>query len=316
MEIKIKVERDFNQADQIAKSRQAIPVECSFGQHSVMDSYMLDHHGAMADAEAVSIRGYRDLFGVAANNAVFMVNHIDADNTFTIAAMAGILPHPKNIGKGNIFGKDYIQLAETIAKMDTDPIAYDVLKLPYGGILVAWESLYAFKEVSDEFALKAVDGWRQLLTEERMSSIIANAVTLEKERHEMAMKDMLEYGERSGRVLCINGNRVFGFSEWYSRLATDNNIRQASSWKNPIVIAKNAKDELIFATPNKEVAEELFGKGGLLNVFKELNILFNCEAGCGFGGREGIGGSPRGRKMSVGDMEASAVVINEILRRR
>ena len=58
------------------------PVECSFGNESVIDDLRLDHHGSMSGEESVAIRAYRDLFGSRADSKKIVVNHIDADNMF------------------------------------------------------------------------------------------------------------------------------------------------------------------------------------------------------------------------------------------
>ena len=46
----------------------------------------------------------------------------------------------------------------------------------------------------------------------------------------------------------------------------------------------------MLSCPNKEVAERAFGSGGLKNVFPRLPEIEGKE----WGGREAVGGSPRG----------------------
>jgi len=61
--------------------------------------------------------------------------------------------------------------------------------------------------------------------------------------------------------------------------------------------------------PNEVVAEELFGKGGLKNVFKQLKPE-------GWGGREAVGGSPRGIRLSWEEVVESAKTINQFLKKQ
>ena len=101
------------------KKRGYCPIECAFGQNSVVDDLKMDHHGKdFGHLESVAIRAYRDFYAARKDNPYFIVNHIDADNMFAIASLARIVPHPQNPTNN----KDLTGLAQTIAIMDTDPI--------------------------------------------------------------------------------------------------------------------------------------------------------------------------------------------------
>ena len=105
------------------------PIECSFGNKSIIDDLKMDHHGEYSNLESVAVRAYRDHFGARASDMRFVVNHVDADCIFAIAALAGVLPHPQSQYaatlpefKQSIWRQDLLPLAETIAVIDTDPI--------------------------------------------------------------------------------------------------------------------------------------------------------------------------------------------------
>ena len=76
--------------------------------------------------------------------------------------------------------------------------------------------------------------------------------------------------------ICITQSPVWGFDVWY-RMA-------------PIVVSYAARlNKITVGVANVETAELLFGNGGLNRLWS----LF----GEGWGGRESVGGSPRGLKL-------------------
>lgn len=318
--IEIVLRKNISDVELIAAAGYC-PVECSFGNRSVVDELEMDHHGEKSHLESVAIRAYRDHFGKRADDPRFVVNHIDADCIFAIASLAGLLPHPESqyaaslpVFKQKVWKQDLLPLAQTIATIDTDPIGRDIVAMPFGSVLITWNALFGFN-VDDELgALAAIQGWRQLTTAAvAVKPYLDAAEASEKARCEAALADLNERGERIGEVVIINGSRVFGFSEWYQRnLAGSAN--EKAGWDNPVVISLvEGLNNLTFGCPNKNVAEAMFGKGGLMNVFTKLNELYALEVGNGFGGREGVGGSPRGMKMSEEDLRKAASVVNGMI---
>lgn len=207
-------------------------------------------------------------------------------------------------------------MAETIAIIDTDPIGREIIAMPFGQTLITWNALFGSQANDELGALSAVWGWKMLLTASpAVTAPFLNAAEQsEKGRCEAALKDLTERGNRFGIVQAINGSRVFGFSEWYGRNAEAGSPVEVAGWRNPIVVSLTEKDQNItFGCPNKDVAEALLGKGGLQNVFSKLNTLYGLEGQSGFGGRETVGGSPRGLKMSFSDIEKIAEVINALI---
>lgn len=295
------------------------PVECSFGGVSVVDELELDHHGEKSHLESVAIRAYRDFFGKRAEDPRFVINHIDADSIFAVAALAGLLPHPELAKTMPAFlqktwGQDLMPLAETIAVMDCDPIGRDIIAMPMGSILAAWNSLFGANANDELAAYCAVEGFRRLLTQPSARVFVAAAENAENERREAALADLRERGEKQGNVMTILGSRVFGFAEWYQRQPENGAPTEAAGWDNPIVVSLvEATSAITFGAPNKAVAEELLGKGGFLNVFKALNEAYGLEEGSGFGGREAVGGSPRGQKMTAEDLATAVSIINQLM---
>ena len=297
------------------------PVECSFGGISVVDSLELDHHGEKSHLESVAIRAYRDFFGVRAEDPRFVINHIDADSVFAVAALAGLLPHPElaktmPVYMQKTWGQDLLPLAETIAVMDTDPIGRDIIAMPMGNVLAAWNSLFGANANDELAAYAAVEGFRRLLTQPSARVFVAAAENAENQRREAALKDLRERGEKQGCVMTILGSRVFGFDVWYQRNVEAGAPTEARGWDNPIVVSLvEATSAITFGAPNKAVAEKLLGVGGFMNVFKALNEAYGLEEGSGFGGREAVGGSPRGQKMTEEDLKTAVSVINQLMKK-
>ncbi len=297
------------------------PVECSFGGVSVVDSLELDHHGSKSHLESVAIRAYRDFFGKRAEDPRFVINHIDADSIFAVASLAGLLPHPEAAKSMPVFmqkawGQDLLPLAETIAIMDTDPIGRDVIAMPMGNVLTAWNSLFGANANDELAAYAAVEGFRRLLTQPSAKVFVDAAQTTENQRRDAALRDLRERGEKVGAVMTIKQSRVFGFSEWYQRNVESGAPTEAAGWDNPIVVSLvEATSALTFGAPNKTVAEEMLGTGGFMNVFKALNEAYGLADGAGFGGRETIGGSPRGQKMTEADLATAVSVINQLMKK-
>lgn len=185
---------------------------------------MLDHHGRMSHLESVAIRAYRDFFAAREADPRFVVNHIDADSIFAVAALAGLLPHPQSKYAASLpvflqktWLQDLLPLAETIAVMDTDPIGRDVLSMDFGAILITWEALFGANASDELAAYAAVEGWRRLLTQPSTKAFVAAAEKAEAERRDQALADLAERGTKTGKVMAICNSRVFGFAEWYDR---------------------------------------------------------------------------------------------------
>ena len=297
------------------------PVECSFGGVSVCDELELDHHGSKSHLESVAIRAYRDFFGIRAADPRFVINHIDADSIFAVAALAGLLPHPEAAKSmpaymQKAWGQDLMPLAETIAVMDCDPIGRDIIAMPMGATLAAWNSLFGANANDELAAYAAVEGFRRLLTQPSARVFVAAAENAENERREDALKDLRERGKKDGAVMTILGSRVFGFDVWYQRNVEAGAPTEAAGWDNPIVVSLvETTNALTFGAPNKTVAEELLGAGGFMNVFKALNKAYGLADGAGFGGREAIGGSPRGQKMTAEDLTKAVSIINQLMKK-
>ena len=285
------------------------PVECSVGGRSVVDDLLMDHHGEWSHLESVAVRAYRDHFGARAGDARFVVAGVsDADASFAIAALAGVLPHPSYIVDDlppflrERYTADLSALAASIARIDTDPIGVKISALEQGTMLVAWNGLSG----TGRDSLSAIGGvalWRALTTGEPavVAGYLAAAELAENSRFELAFAEQQRCGALADGVLIIDGSQVWGFDVWYGRVP-DGPAQSVSGWQNPVVLARTRAGNITVGCPNRAVAEELFGVGG-------LNAVFDLLEPEGWGGRETVGGSPRGQAMTSEELFAAAGVV-------
>ena len=294
------------------------PIECSVAGFSVVDELEMDHHGAYSHLEAVSIRAWRDHFGARREDPRFVIaGSADADATFAAAALAGILPHPSRAEEvaelraevQERLTADISWLAEAIALIDTEPIGINFKTLPGGALFIVWDS-FAGSGRERLSALAGVHLWRALTTgrSEKFRPYFEAAQQVEQARVEDAMRDLDERGEELDGVLVILNSRVFGFAEWYGRDEEAGPYDSPSGWRHPVVLSwVEGRGQVTVGCPNIEVAEALFGEGGLKNLFAELEPE-------GWGGREAVGGSPRGLKLTRAQVEAAARTIAAALK--
>lgn len=293
MSLVIKVSNDAEEIRQLVKEGFC-PVECSIGE-SIVDDLVMDHHGEFSHLESVAIRAYRDNFGTRRDDPRFVVaGSVDADAAFCIAALAGLLPHPDAEDGLRL---DLNLLARLIAKVDTDLIGINLAKEPFGSMLIMWNKMFGYGR-TERAAIAGVYGW-EIFTSRNATTLKpymdAGAVA-EVRRREAANKDLEDFGsfyffDEEYKILIIDGASEWGFDVWYDRRTGVEGPADPMVWSAPVVaVLFKETDSITIGCPNMQVAEALFGPGGLKNLFPLL--------GEGWGGRESIGGSPRGMQMT------------------
>lgn len=277
-----------------------IPIECSFGHlGSVIDPvFQMDHHGELSHLEGVALRAYRDHFGALRREfqdgtVTFAVTGAaDADATFAIASLIGELPHPSRAMEfekapphvKSSMTRDLTVLSELVNRVDINPIGVRLEETQDGCMLLLWNQLGSSSQ--DAMAFYAgVDRWRSLLTRQP-GALLDAAKTEETVRVSKARE---AHVERVSEHVALVESEVWGFDVWYADHA-------------PVIVARTVRGNVTVGCPNIEEAERLFGKGGLKNVWQKLQPD-------GWGGRESIGGSPRGAILNREEALAAARVI-------
>jgi hypothetical protein len=317
------ISNDADEIRRLVKEEGFCPVECSIGGKSLVDDLKMDHHGELSELEGVAVRAYRDHFGARKDNPKFVVTGAaDADAAFAIAALAGLLPHPSReeeferapVPVRKSMTRDLSALAELVNKVDTDPIGVDLATAEHGPMLLVFNALNA--QNRDSLGLYgAVSRWVNLTTGNPapLRPIFEGAKGSEAARRAEAEADLEERGSMIGdKVAVIEFSRSWGFDIWYGRQTDQGAPDEVAGWKAPVVLALvETMGGITIGCPNPAVAESLFGKGGLKNVFPKLDEAI----AKGWGGREAIGGSPRGMKMTPEQLREAARVVAELVRK-
>lgn len=260
------------------------PIECSIDGQSVMGPLNMDHHNDQSHRLGVAVRAYRDHFGARKDDPRFVVTGAaDADATFAIAALCGILPHPSRATEFEnapphvkaAGTRDLNALADIVNHMDVDPIGIRLEGLgDDGATLLLWNQLASRDQDATAFHA-GIDRWRMLLGNPP-KALLEGALAQEADRVAKARRAQTTFV--SDGVTLVESTE-WGFDIWYA------DHTAVIALYNPVT------GSVAIGCPNAEKAEELFGKGGLKNVFADLQPQ-------GWGGREAIGGSPRGQKLS------------------
>ena len=296
--MRIKHTNEIEEARELAAAGWE-PIECSFGEHgSVVGPLEMDHHGSFSHLEGVVLRAYRDHFGVRREDPSFVVTGAaDADACFCIASLAGLLPHPSRVGEfekapppvRTSMTRHLLTLTTLINQVDTNPIGIRQEETPEGCLLLLWNQTGGSTQDALEF-YAGVSRWRSLLS--RTPKALIEAVKAEEAERVIKARSFVRR-EVFGKVACLE-SEVWGFDVWYAEVA-------------PVIVALTPQGNITVGCPSTEKAEALFGPGGLKNVWSKL-------APEGWGGRESIGGSPRGQKLSWAEAsEAARIIATNIL---
>lgn len=295
----------------------ACPIECSIGGESIVDALVMDHHGQHSRRESVAVRAYRDHFAARAADPRFViVGTADADATFAVAALAGLLPHPARCTNGAPphiaagLARDLTGLAGTIATIDTDPIGRDIAGMDGGEVLLAWNALTVGHNRDSQGALAGVQLWVTLTDgHPARRPLLAAAAQTETERRALAGSVAVSEAEAGGiRVGAVIDAPVFGFDVWYGR-RPEFSGDDPRGWRRPVVLAL-ARGAITIGCPNERVARAIFGPDGLKAVFPRLDYASKA----GWGGREAVGGSPRGIKMTSEDLSRAVACVEREVR--
>lgn len=289
-------------------------IECSIGGESIVCGLEMDHHGERSHLESVAIRSYRDHFGARKEDPRFVVvGTPDADATFCIASLAGLLPHPSVVVPAHLPDhvkaskqRDITDLANTVAVIDTDPIGRDLSAMPFGAELLLWNALMSYSGNTDMAGVAGVFLWSQIAADaDPRKPLVEAALITEHNRREAAKDDVII--RLSDEVGYLEESGGWNFDVWYGR-QEEFPADAVEGWEYGCLLSYVQQYQAItVACPNEAVAEALFGTGGLKNVFPHMPQE-------GWGGREAVGGSPRGEIMTIEDLKAAADVVASLIK--
>jgi len=281
-------------------SQGFVPIEMAEGDESFVDFRCLDHHNAYSCLPSACVTALKH-YGTLGNPARLMVNHTDADCVLAGLTIMGFLPM-EILEKLNV----------EVGILDTNPLSEDYTQFAHGDAIRLWKTGMVSAKQS---------GWSWLYGLQLFLDIFRNADCYseikdkieerERERVRLALEDY-EKAVRSpsGKILLIAPSRVNGFGVQFCR-QPNFPADTLEGWKHWCIAAHVAGSENItISCPNRSVAELAFGPGGLLNIYPKLPEL----EGKKWGGRESVGGSPRGAAVSVGLLPVVLETIENLLR--
>ncbi|MDR0653638.1 MAG: hypothetical protein LBG12_10100 [Synergistaceae bacterium] len=262
-----------------------IPIEMAAGRKSYVDFRLLDHHNEFSDRPSACLTALVH-YGEAreAGCAKFMVNHVDADCVMTGITLMGLLP------------EDVLrELNEEVGILDTEPLRADMRRLKYGSHIQRWKAGMSAVKNTGWCWLYGVSLFVGIIDNpSRYGAVIGRLKDSESERISRALEDYATAmtGD-TGKVILIPSSRAWGLDVQFGR-DYDADFEDASAWRHWCLISRNEKNgSVLVSCPNKVLAERVFGSGGLMNVFPKLPAI----NGKFWGGREAVGGSPRGERV-------------------
>lgn len=280
----------------------AIPIELSYENKNFVDDLKLNHHNSLAHQDASSILSLAHYDVASKKNRSILVNRVDADCVMAGINILGLLP--KEICE---------KVSPYIGMRDMDPFNSLVQSSEWNTHISTWN--YAMSGQKN-------DAWAWLFGAQLMCSILEHPENwsdrfeqqrnLEESRLKLAAEDYENNGTilDSGKVVLISPSRAFGFDIQFQRREEFSNVSLAG-WKHWVIVSYVEKlQKVTVSCPNVEVAEAIFGKGGLTNVFPKLKPVEGKE----WGGRAAIGGSPREFPIAPEEVEAAAMTINEMVK--
>ena len=259
-----------------------VPIEMAEGRHTFADAKCLDHHNEYSDMPSAcmtALKYYGELAGM--DPAKIMVNHTDSDSVMTGLTLLGLMPL-------NILE----ELNPEIGILDTEPLIADVENMKYFGLISLWKLSMGSVKQSGWSWLYGLHMWLDLyFHKDRFERLRDELQKYESERREIALN---EYNAAkispSGRVVAIINSKVKGYDVQFMRQKEYPPLA-LEGWRHWCIVSYVEKSGVIMLScPCCKVAELAFGPGGLKNILPLLPKIDGKE----WGGRESVGGSPRG----------------------
>lgn len=263
------------------------PVECSFGRFSVVGTLKLDHHGALANEEPVSIKAAKIamLPGFRPLSKFVLTGLPDGDSVYAVLVLSGqIVPD--------------LKIAAAIAELDLDPIGINRLKGVYireVAFQMNGVPSHCVRGVEDAL----VSGVRAFDGRGIPKPIEAQARRFEAERQRLAVADI---SDRKSDCILVNSDSP-GRDVWHKYGSILVQFKPSQRVITVSGCSERAADFL-----HRRSVYSIFGPTGFDALYPEMDKIL----GPGSGGRPDIGGSPRGCRYSFED----ALKVYELVKAR
>ena len=281
-----------------------VPIEMAEGTHSFVDFRVLDHHNEYSDLPSACITAlkyYGELAGT--DSAKIMVNHTDSDSVMTGLTLLGFLP------------LNFLEeINPEIGILDTEPLIAEPEKMKYFELITLWKAAMGSSKQSAWSWLYGLQLWLDIyFHKDRFSGLLEKLKQYEEERREIAADEYKSAKiSPSGRVVTITNSKVKGYDVQFMRQKEFSPLT-LEGWRHWCIVSYVEKSGVIMLScPCRKVAELAFGNGGLKNILPLLPKIDGKE----WGGRESIGGSPRGVVAPVEILDDVANIIDKTIRRQ
>jgi len=275
-----------------------IPIEISIGQQNYVDDLKINHSNSLSHQPANCITSLK-YYGVArSRKRSFLVSEMTLDSMMSAIILLGMIP------------KELCEKVAPIVAMEaTDPFHPELHSMPYFTELCTWNNAMLLSNNNKAGNGMGSYGW--LLGMTLWIDIITNPEPWADKfkQQEINEANRLKTANEdydagiimdTGKTIVIPCSRVYGMDVNFQRIPENWNT-QLSGWKHwcaLVYIEKNRK--ITLACPNDDIAQALFGKDGLSNVYPllpKLNAPENAsesEAKAYYwGGKTSLGGSPK-----------------------
>jgi len=262
MKLKLKVCRNLEEVRKFT-DKGYCPVRCVEGKSVIVDELKLSPF-----ENDLAIRVSEEHHGARFHDPRFVTrwnigDDIDAETCLIVAMLAGIvLVVPKAV-------------AHVTSQFNIDPVGLNLTK---HGIFLTWMTLIGSGE---ECVAETVDFYRGVMTwcsllrdgaEDcgHLHSIFKAVCQNEEMRRKKSFDVIKRIGHIVEGILVLKGSSPnLDFSTWFGRFEDSyESFTSPAGWRFPVVVVWTAPDgQLHIRCPNVEVAEKMFGKGGLQGEF-------------------------------------------------
>ena len=274
------------------------PVECWFGDVTVIDELSMDCHGSLRSLGGVAGRAYLSRFGARKERKQFVVTGPPtATKTLAIAGLCELLPHQSRLAAVTKDQSAYavrcnhitdvVKLADRLA---ANPVGINLTEERGGALLLLWNRLMSNSRPDKLSFLGGVMLWSVLSSNERLYTLLAQAVSAEEAV--LAGLSKASLIQRISDAVAVVDYCIVGFKPWYEQVA-------------PVIVWFNNEDGRTgVGCRDKAAAEAVFGEGGLRNVLPHL---------IGWSGEESHGCGPQHIQLTREHVVAEAQFISSFV---
>lgn len=266
----------------------AIPIEMAEGTKSFVDGHCIDHHNDYATNPAACVISFH-YYGECEKGGSFIANHVDLDCVASAAVLLGLIPEDKAEEFCKWAGLDDVDPLSPILRQKPLP---EMMKL-----VRAWKDATSGPKTSGWAWIHGLNLLFDLFTHpEHWVEKINSLEKREEERQKIAEDDYnFRIESKDGRAIFIGPSRVWGFDIQMGRIP-EKDINTSAGWRHQLIVSYVATmGKITMSCPNEHVAIELFGEGGMSNIYSKMEEFMPT----GWGGRAAVGGSGRNTRLTL-----------------